>query len=287
MKILITGGCGLLGSAIRALCENEYETVVLDRRDQAVSLGGIKGDITDLQAVLEASKGCDVIIHTAGLHGANLKTSSTADFIRTNVGGADNIFQAALRHGIRRVVVASSLEVQVGLNWNASGMTVLDEQSPPRPDWIYPVTKLQVEALGSFYSRIHGLEVAQLRYAAIEDRPWEELGYQLLARGVAPSDAAAATLAAAFKKGLRDEVFMIGPDTPLNQADLNEAMTGRVWEVLERHWPGCRTVLADRLGPPRTDDFWPISRIDKAFLMLGWKPRYTFETFLRHLGWQP
>lgn len=285
MKILVTGGCGLLGRAILKACGDSDEAVVLDRVDDAIALGGVKGDVTDIEAVLDAAAGCDAIIHTAALHGANRRTSSTADFIRTNVGGADNVFQAALRHGIRRVVVASSLEVVVGIDWAASGMTVLDELSPPRPDWIYPVTKLQVENLGSFYSRIHGLQVAQLRYAAIENKTVDELGYELLTRVITPHDAATATLAAVHKKELRDEVFSVGPNAPFAQADINEAMAGGAWNVLERYWPGCQAILPHRIGPPQPEHFWPVTRIDKIKLMLGWRPQHTFDAYLRKFGW--
>jgi nucleoside-diphosphate-sugar epimerase len=283
----VTGGCGLIGRAILRKCEGVHDTVVLDRSSNAAEHGGVQGDITDLDVVLDAASGCDAIIHTAALHGGNLKTATTADFIRTNVGGSDNIFQAALRHRIRRVVVASSMEVLVGLDWNASGMTVLDELSPLRPDWIYPVTKQQIEALGSFYSRIHHLEVAQLRYVAIENKPILQLGYELLTRVITPSDAASATIAAVETEGIRDETFMIGPSTPLGQRDINDAMAGRQWDVLERHWPGSKSVLADRVGTPHTDHFWPVTRTDKAALMLNWRPRDTFEAYLHLLGWQP
>lgn len=286
MKLLITGGCGLLGRAIVTACEGRHEVIVLDRVDEAIALGGVKGDIADLEAVLDAAHGCDAIIHTAALHGGQLKSADTSAFIRTNVIGADNIFQTALRRNIQRVVVASSLEVLVGLNWDASGMTVLDESSPLRPDWIYPVTKQQVEILGSFYSRAHGLQIAQLRYVGIEDRPLTDIGYDLLNRVITPHDAATATLAALEKPNLRDEIFMIGPDSPLDQSDINEALAGHTWSVLERHWPGCQDVLGPRLGKPHSDHFWPVTRINRAALMLGWKPRQSFETLLHSLGWK-
>jgi hypothetical protein len=64
-------------------------------------------------------------------------------------------------------------------------------------------------------------------------------------------------------------------------------MTGGGWNVLERYWPGCKSALAHRVGPPQTDHFWPVTRIDKIALMLGWKPQHTFDAYLRKLGWEP
>jgi UDP-glucose 4-epimerase len=286
MKIFVTGGCGMLGRAIVSACRGHHDVVVFDRANSAGKMGGVVGDIDDLNSVVESSADCDAIIHTAALHGGDQRTATTAQFISTNVGGSDNVFQAAIRNRIRRVVVASSMEALVGIDWSASGMTVLDEKSAPRPDWIYPVTKVQVEVLGSFYSRIHGLEVAQLRYVSIEDRPLKAIGFDLLTRTITPADAASATIAAILKPGLRDEIFHIGPDAPFSQRDITEALAGHQWEVLERHWPGCRSVLNDRIGSPTRDHFWPVLPIDKARLILSWKPEHSFESLLKQLGWK-
>jgi len=287
MKLLITGGCGCLGRAVvKACAAKEYDAVVLDRTESALESGGIQAEITDIDAVFAAAEGCDAIIHTAAFHGAERGKVSSADFISVNVIGADNVFQAALHHGIKRVVIASSMEVLLGKNWAASGMTVLDGQSPPRPDWIYPVTKLQIETLGGFYSKAHGLEVPQLRYVAFSDVPIRDLGYALLAHYVTSHDAASAAIAAVEKKGLSDEVLMIGPDTPLTQRDINEAIKGNVWEVLEYHWPGCRDVLEGFYGPPEASEFWPVTRTETTSLILGWKPRCTFDLLLQEMGWK-
>ncbi len=286
MKILLTGACGLLGRAVRHCCNGAHELVLLDTAGAVVQAGGAQTSVTDIEAVLDVARGCEAIIHTAAMHGAFYGKASNAEFLRVNVLGAENIFQAALRHGIRRLVLSSTLEVLCGRDWAAYGTAVLDEALPPRPDWIYPVSKLMVEELSRFYAVHHGLEVVNLRYCGLHDKPLEELGFGLLARNLPATDAAHANLLAATRPGLRNEVFNIAPDTPLTQQDSNDAVQGKdLWAILQRHWPGCGEILRARGLEPKPRFFWPVSRIDKAQLILDWQPEATFETFLRSLGW--
>ena len=285
MRILLTGACGMLGRAIRRVGAADHEFVLLDITEDASTEGGVCASITDESAVFGAAEGCDAIIHTAAMHGSSFGKESNATFISTNVLGAENLFQAAMKFGIRRLVMSSTLEILCGRDWKAYGTTVLDESLPPRPDWIYPQTKLQVEQLGSFYARNHGLEVANLRYSTVWDTPVEQIGMALLARRVTATDVANANLSAATEFGLRDEVFPIASDSPLTQKDINNAQTDP-WAVLESHWPGCRPILEEHKVEPKSEGFWPVSRIDKAKLMLDWNPGSRFESYLAHLGWR-
>jgi nucleoside-diphosphate-sugar epimerase len=285
MRILITGAAGNLGRAVRQQAKGEHDLVLFDQSEKIEADGGIRGQMTDRQAVHRAAEGCDAIIHTAAMHGAFYGKASNADFIQTNVLGTEYLFEAALKHGVKRLAIASSMEVMIGIEWSAYGTAVLDETLPPRPDWIYPVTKRQVEVLGSLYARRHGLEVVQLRYMAFSNSQSESLGLNLLARYIAAEDVGRATLLAAVKPGLKDEILHIGPDTPLTQRDVNEALENPA-AVLERLWPGCTPFLQKQGQTPKPDQFWPVTRIDRAKRTLGWAPKYTFESYLQSLGWK-
>ena len=285
MKILLTGACGCLGRAVRAAAGGKHEFVLLDQSPDVERAGGLRGSVTDADLVRRAAEGCDAIIHTAAMHGGTRGRESNAEFIKTNVVGAENLFDAALRAGAKRLAMASSMEVLVGGDWLCFGTAELDETFLPRPDWIYPVTKYQVEILGHFYARYHGLEVVQLRYMAFDDTPWEKLGLGLLSRNVSAADVGRATLSAATKPGLRDEVLNIGPDTPLTQRDINDAMTDPA-KVLERYWPGSMAMLAKHGITPSFANFWPVTRIDRAKRVLDWQPQDTIEKYLHHLGWR-
>lgn len=285
MKILITGAAGRLGRGVRQAAAREHELVLFDQSDKVTADGGICAQMTDRQAVHNAAAGCDAIIHTAAMHGAFRGKRSNAEFIQTNVLGTEYLFEAALKHGVKRLAIASSMEVLIGVDWAAYGTAVVDESLPPRPDWIYSVTKQQIEILGSLYARHHGLEVVQLRYMAFGDMSTEKLGLNLLARYLSVEDAGRATLLAVTRPGLKDEILNIGPDTPLQQRDVNEALSNPN-AVLERLWPGCLPLLEKHGLLAKPSHFWPVTRIDRAKRTLGWQPQHTFEAFLLSLGWK-
>lgn len=282
MKILLTGACGTLGRAVRSAAAGRYDLVLLDIAEDVEKSGGIRAGMTDRDAILRAAEGCDAIIHTAAMHGGFRNKASNEQFILTNVVGTEYLFQAAMEHGIKRLVISSTMEILIGLDWGAYGTAVLDETMPPRPDWIYPVTKLMVEQLGSYHSRHHGLEVVQLRYMAFDNQPIEKLGFWLLARYVTVNDAARVNLLAATIPGLVNEVFHIGPDTPLVQQDINQAMSDP-WPVLERHWPGSVDLLKKHNMTPAARYFFPVTRIDRARQALSWHPESSFGAFLATL----
>ena len=285
MKILLTGACGCLGRAVRAIAGANHEFVLLDQAADVERDRGFRGSFTDADLVRRAIAGCDAIIHTAAMHGGQRGKKSNAEYIQTNVLGAENLFQAAMQAGVKRLAIASSMEVLVGGDWSGYGSAHLDETLPPRPNWIYPVTKFQVEILGHLYAQQHGLEVVQLRYMAFDDTPMEKIGFALLARDLTSRDAARATLLAATQPGLKDEVFNIGPETPMTPADVIAARSNPI-KVLERHFPGCSEILKRHNLQPVYENFWPVTSIERAKRALGWQPQDTFEKFLQSLGWR-
>jgi nucleoside-diphosphate-sugar epimerase len=107
----------------------------------------------------------------------------------------------------------------------------------------------------------------------------------LLARSLAPSDVARAVLRVASMDGLRGDVFNIGPKTPLTNQDIIAAKTNPD-AVVEKYFPGAVEVLKANGYKLTWDEFWPVTSIRKAKLILGWEPQYTFETWLGERGWK-
>lgn len=286
MRILLTGACGSLGRAIRKVGATNHTFSLFDTAPEVEGLGGICANITDRDAVMTAAQGCGAIIHTAAMHGAFYQKAPNADFIETNVLGTERLFSVAIQNGIRRIVISGTMEILIGKLWDRYGTALLDETLPPRPDWIYPVSKLLIEQLGQFYTRQKQLELVHLRYMGFGYIPPEKVNLDLLARYLDADDVARANLLAAGLPNVEDEVIHIGPDTPLTQGDIQTALNDP-WSVLEKYWPGSSAVIK-RLGlTPRGDHFWPVTRIDKAKNVLGWQPRVTFESWLRSQGWAP
>ena len=84
-----------------------------------------------------------------------------------NIVATWNVFEAARRQGVKRVVYASSHHA-VGFYRRAR---VIDQNVVPRPDGIYGVSKVFGEAVGRLFADKHGLSVANLRIGAFRDKP--------------------------------------------------------------------------------------------------------------------
>ena len=111
MRVLVTGGSGYLGCAIvRALAGRGHDVIVYARRATTVAIASgakaIDGDVRDRAALERAAAGCDAIAHSAAL--VSIWRRRPADFDDVNVGGLQNVLDAAAALGISRVLYTSS-----------------------------------------------------------------------------------------------------------------------------------------------------------------------------------
>lgn len=163
MKVMITGGAGYLGPwIIRRLLDRQIGVRVLDTaRDYTVPRGllgaradrveWIVGDVSDLEAVRDASNGCYAIIHLAAL----LTPFCRADPIRgamINVVGTLNVFEAAKLHGMPKVLYTSS-----------AAIFGTDDIVCPTPMDHYSAAKLCNEASARAYWRDEGIASFAIR----------------------------------------------------------------------------------------------------------------------------
>jgi dihydroflavonol-4-reductase len=113
MKVLVTGGAGFIGSnVVKALLKEDYSVRVLHLPQENVSnLKGldvelIAGDITSLEDMDRAVKGCEIVFHMAAIYALWLPNPSLMR--KVNVEGTRNVLSAAKRAGVRRVVYTST-----------------------------------------------------------------------------------------------------------------------------------------------------------------------------------
>ena len=109
MKVLVTGGTGYLGRAIvRAVTARGHEPVVFARSASRSGLPGrlVDGDIRDRAALRAAAIGCDAVCHSAAV--VSVWRRRRADFDEVNVGGLENVLDAAADLGLGRIVYTSS-----------------------------------------------------------------------------------------------------------------------------------------------------------------------------------
>src|SRR5579872_484828 len=171
MKIAVTGAAGTIGTR---LCED----LSRDNDVVRIDIAGVSSpvDVLKLDALERAVKGCETLIHLAGI----VKVKASWEETRENLEGTYNAFEAARRVGCKRVIFASSnhavgmYEVdQAPRVYEVASGTLLTNTTPFRPDGLYGVWKCFGENLGRYYSDEYGMQVACLRIGGIrkEDTP--------------------------------------------------------------------------------------------------------------------
>jgi len=173
MRIAVTGGNGKLGRVtVEHLRATGHEVVVLDRAGPDRWMF-TQIEITDYGQVIDAlagvndrHDGVDAIVHLAAIPAPGVLADAAT--FHNNVVGAFNVFQAARRLGIRRVVFASS-ETVLGLPFDTPPPYVpLDEQYDTRPESIYSLGKHLEEELARKYARWDPeLSITALRFSNV------------------------------------------------------------------------------------------------------------------------
>jgi uronate dehydrogenase len=120
-------------------------------------------DLTDKRGVDRLVEGCDAIVHLGGI---SVEGPFEA-ILEANIRGTFHIYEGARRHGVKRVVFASSNHV-VGFHRQAD---TLDVDAPRRPDGYYGISKSFGEDLSRFYFDRYGIETACLRIGSSFPEP--------------------------------------------------------------------------------------------------------------------
>jgi len=168
-RVLVTGAAGNIGSVVMRELAEEFELSGLD----VTEAPGITAvDVGDYEALLPHLAGVHTVVHL----GADPSPSAPWDSVlHNNVVGTRNIYEAAVKHGVRRVVFASSHQSTIGWEYEEPWASVLEGAPPPpdfrpldstvafRPSGDYGASKAWGEVHGRVYSDHHGLSVICLR----------------------------------------------------------------------------------------------------------------------------
>lgn len=159
--LTVTGGAGRIGTAIAPFLRDRFRIRVADVRapeaqhedDEVVT-----GDLADSSVADRALAGASAVVHLAG----DPSTSANWAEVRSaNIDGTFNVFEAARRHNVRKIVFASTNHV-VGF-YKLEGRSSIGPELPIRPDSLYGVSKAFGEALGRYYSDAFEISVICLR----------------------------------------------------------------------------------------------------------------------------
>lgn len=167
-KILVTGGCGFIGSSIvEQLVTHGAQVTILDNLSTGFinniaavhdKVTFIEGDITDPSTCSLAVKGNEIIFHLAAFISVPESIANPIACYKTNIDGTLNILEAARTYNARRIILSSSAAVY-GLHEG-----ICNETTPCAPTSPYGYAKLIDELLLEQYTKNYGLETVMLRY---------------------------------------------------------------------------------------------------------------------------
>ncbi|HBQ95282.1 MAG TPA: epimerase [Sulfobacillus sp.] len=169
MRLLVSGGAGFIGAHVvfQALHAGHEVTVLdnlssgclnnLDKVKEDVRF--IKADIRNVDVLHQAVSHIDIVYHLAASVGMQRSIDNPFLDSDINVMGTLNILEASRKHGVAKVVLASSAGIL-----GESHQLPLSENHPKDPTSPYGVSKMAAEAMTLVYNRIYGLPTVALRY---------------------------------------------------------------------------------------------------------------------------
>jgi UDP-glucose 4-epimerase len=281
MRIALTGSTGKLGSVVlRELRDAGHDVTGLDIVG-ARGAGFVQVDLTDYGQVIDALGGVDrsepfdALVHLGAIPAPGIRTD-VATF-HNNIASTFNVFWAALRVGIRRIVYASS-ETVLGLPFDVPPPYIpVDEEYDARPESVYSIVKVLEEQLATELVRWHPeLSITALRFSNVmtpDDyaefpafdadpmlRKWNLWGYIDARDGAQAIERALESAPPGF------ETFII--------AAADTVMTRSNAELVSAVFPDVPT--AGELGEHDT-----LLSIQKARRLLGYAPRHSWRD---HVG---
>jgi UDP-glucose 4-epimerase len=300
--VLVTGGCGFIGShLVEALVKQGHKIRILDnfstgKHDNIamVSSQNIElwvGDVVNLKTVEAAVEGCDYVFHEAAIASVPKSINDPIGTDKVNYRGTLNVLEAARKHGVRRVIYASSAAV-----YGDELMLPKTESMSTKPITPYGVDKLASELMGHCYARTFGLEFVALRYFNVlgsrqdPSNPYSgviSIFCDRLRQGIAPTiygdghqtrdfihvaDVVQANLIAMEHPEASGKTFNVGRGVAtslLEMIDLLNDLTGNSLPAIHQ--------------PPRSGDIRHSLADISALKSLGWSPSTSMQEGLAEL----
>jgi len=299
VKLFITGGAGFIGSHfVRSALAGAYDmdvqqVTVYDKFTYAGNRANladvstdprlqiITGDICDADLLDEVLPGHDAVINFAAETHVDRSIHGAADFILTNVVGAQTLFDACLRHDIARVVHIGTDEVYGSIDVGS-----WTEDSPLLPNSPYSAAKASAELLVRAYHVTYGLNISSTRCSnnygpyqfpekviplfvtnLIRDRKVPLYGDGLNIRDWLHVDDHCRGIEVVLRSGEPGQAYNIGGGVELTNRDLTAALLA----AFDRDWSDWVEQVPDRLGHDRR-----YSVDDTRLRALGYTPRHSF-----------
>jgi NAD dependent epimerase/dehydratase len=308
-SVVVTGAGGFIGghvverlvrdgARVRAMCRynsrNERGTLDWLEPNVLAEVEVVLGELRDVESVAAAIEGSEVVLHLGAQIAIPYSYVNPRDFLEVNVLGTLNVAQAALRHGVQRMVHTSTSEV-----YGTAQSVPITEVHPLEPQSPYAASKVGADKLMDSYHRSFDLPVCVLR-------PFNTYGPRQSARAIIPTiisqalagstlrlgslhprrdltyveDTAAAFVAAATSEGAVGRTIQLGTNHDVSVGDLVDMVA----EVLGREL----TVETDpaRVRPDKSEVERLISVPRLARELLDWEPTVDLrEGLARTIDW--
>jgi nucleoside-diphosphate-sugar epimerase len=312
-EVLVTGGCGMIGSRIvKVLADHGAIVTVLDRLDaypfdyarrfgsRDVARTVVKGDVCDQRVVESLMRSADFVIH-AGAYAdiAGSIFSPQRDF-ESNVIGMQVVLEAARKRRPARLLFVSSSSVYGDRTPTADRPPLFSEEDATAVCSTYANSKLWGEHQTSLYSQLYDLPVTILRYFSVYGPPqipkershswcvaWfvtrATKGKPLVLHGggaqvrdfIYVDDVAYATVLALVKPETLNQTINLGTGRATRIAD--------VAKEVSKHFPAVQLVNGPR---PKGDPFGGFANIRHMRQLLEWTPGIDLETGItRYIDW--
>lgn len=246
--VLLTGAAGGLGTLMRGLLPAYgYELRLFDIAPVKGEPDAITADLGDEEALREAVRGVDAIIHLAGIS----LEASFDKILQANIQGTYNLYEAARTEGVRRIVFASSNHVIGYTPRPLPGDPLIPIDAPRRPDTFYGLSKSFGEDLAQLYWDRHGMETVSVRIGSCFPEP---TSVRMLSVWMSPEDGARLFHAALTAEDVRHTVVHGSSDNTRLWWDLTTARS-LGYEPRDDSEPYAAELLAEQgeLDPDNPD----------------------------------
>lgn len=165
MKVLVTGGAGLIGMALRRdLAAAGHQVVATDVTDFGRGDGALRMcDLADAAALMALAEGAGVeaIVHSGGVSGPAIIADQPRRIAEINIGSTASLLEVARSLGARLLLLSSHVV------YGQTGPDLIEEGRPLAPGSTYAASKVGGEALVGSFRREFGLSAASLRLTRV------------------------------------------------------------------------------------------------------------------------
>jgi len=293
MSVMVTGGCGFIGShLVRELVEDGRDVVVFDSSpdiqlisDVSDRVKFVSGDVSDLRNLFDAVRqhGVEDVFHTAALLILDCEEKPLRA-LKVNVEGTVNVLEAARLMGLGRVVFTSSAAV-----FSPNLPLPVRDDTPTYPTTVYGATKLMGELYGMKYLRSYGVDFRALRFTWVYG-PGRSRGASAFSSLIIEKPALGDPVKIPHNQETRgDWLYVKDAVKALILALEAESPQSRIYNISGGVYPlGYVAGVVKREIPNAIIEFNPEAPIRKssyddmkARLELGWNPSYTIEEGIR------